>query len=65
MAQQHLRNSLAFLDVPTMGQPEGFIPYTPQRFAPDGKLIDESTRQFLRNWMAAYEKWVKRFVDHD
>lgn len=63
MAQQHLRNSLAFLDVATMGQPEGFIQYTPQRFAPDGTLIDESTRQFLRNWMAAYGKWVKRFVD--
>jgi chromate reductase len=25
MAQQHLRNLLAYLDVPTLGQPEAFI----------------------------------------
>jgi len=25
MAQQHLRNVLAYLDVPTMGQPEAFL----------------------------------------
>ncbi len=25
MAQQHLRNTLAYLDVPTLGQPEAFI----------------------------------------
>lgn len=56
MAQQHLRNSLAFLNAPTMGQPEGFIQYTPQRFNPDGSVQDESTRQFLRDWMAPYAK---------
>ncbi len=65
MAQQHLRNTLAFLDVPTMGQPEAFIQYTPERFAADGTLKDESTRQFLRTWLAAYEAWVTRFIDCD
>ena len=25
MAQQHLRNNLAYLDVPVLGQPEAFI----------------------------------------
>ena len=35
LAQQHLRNILAYLDVPTLSQPEAFIP------AKDG-LFDEA-----------------------
>ncbi len=59
MAQQHLRNVLAYLDVPTLGQPEAFI------HAKDG-LFDEAgdiaagSRQFLQNWMDHYVAWVKK-----
>src|SRR6202000_2695893 len=38
MAQQHLRNVLAYLDVPTLGQPEVFIQHKDGLFTGDGKL---------------------------
>src|SRR3954463_2556517 len=38
IAQQHLRNSLAYLDVPTLGQPEVFIYFTENLIAPDGEI---------------------------
>ena len=59
MAQQHLRNILAYLDVPTLGQPEAFI------HAKDG-LFDEAgdigadSKKFLQNWMSHYVAWVKK-----
>jgi chromate reductase len=59
MAQQHLRNVLAALNVLTLAQPEAFI------HAKDG-LFDESGnigadgKPFLQNWMNRYAAWVKK-----
>jgi chromate reductase, NAD(P)H dehydrogenase (quinone) len=62
MAQQHLRNILAYLDAPTLGQPEVFIQFTPERFADDGTVIDASTREFLNDWLTAYRDWIGHFI---
>jgi chromate reductase, NAD(P)H dehydrogenase (quinone) len=62
MAQQHLRNVLAYLDVPTLGQPEVFIQHKEGVFDAPGKL-GESTDKFMRGWMAAYLAFVKRHGD--
>jgi chromate reductase len=61
MAQQHLRNVLAYLDMPTMGQPEGFIHAKEGLFAPDGS-IGEQSKAFMQGWMDHYAAWVKRHV---
>lgn len=58
MAQQHLRNVLAYLDAPALGQPEAFIHYTDERFAEDGTILDDSTREFLGDWLIALEQWI-------
>lgn len=58
VAQQHLRNILAYLDVPTMGQPEAFIHATEGLFGPTGRLGD-AQRKFLQAWMKQYVDWVK------
>ena len=58
MAQQHLRNILAYLDVPTLGQPEAFIQAKEGLFSDAGELGD-SSRQFLQGWMDQYVAWVK------
>ena len=58
MAQQHLRNILAYLDVPTLGQPEAFIQVKDGLFDEDGN-IGEDSKQFLQNWMEKYVDWVK------
>lgn len=58
MAQQHLRNILAYLDVPTLGQPEAFIHATPGLFDADGGIGPDS-RQFLQDWMDAFAAWIR------
>jgi chromate reductase len=63
VAQQHLRNSLAYLDVPTLGQPEAFIHVKEGLFDEAGNIGNEDSRKFLQNWMDHYVAWVKRHVD--
>ena len=57
LAQQHLRNVLAYLDVPTMGQPEAFIHAKDDLFGPDGS-IGVGSQKFLQDWMDHYVAWV-------
>lgn len=59
MAQQHLRNVLAYLDMPTMGQPEAFIQYKETLFDKDGNIGPDS-REFLQKWMNTFVTWIKR-----
>ena len=59
LAQQHLRNILAYLDVPTLGQPEAFIHHKEGLFDDAGN-IGAASRQFLQTWMGLYAAWVKR-----
>jgi chromate reductase, NAD(P)H dehydrogenase (quinone) len=61
MAQQHLRNILAYLDVPTLAQPEAFIHVTEGYFDKEGKVSDLN-RAFLKDWLDRYLDWVRRFV---
>lgn len=58
MAQQHLRNVLAYLDVPTLGQPEAFIHVRDGLFDEAGD-IGAGSKQFMQNWMDHYVAWVK------
>ena len=59
MAQQHLRNILAYLDVPTLGQPEAFIQNKDGLFDEVGN-IGKSSKKFLQSWMNTYVAWVKK-----
>ena len=59
LAQQHLRNVLAYLDVPTMGAPEAFLQVKEGFFDADGNIGAES-KGFLQGWMDRYVAWVKQ-----
>lgn len=59
ISQQHLRNSLAYLDMPTLGQPEAFIHVTDALFEKDGS-IGPASREFLQDWINRFAEWVKR-----
>ena len=61
LAQQHLRNVLAYLDVPTLGQPEAFIQAKEGLFDEDG-AIGAASQPFLQTWMDQYVAWVKKHV---
>ena len=61
MAQQHLRNTLAYLDVATLGQPEAFIHAKDGLFDEAGN-IGEGSKKFLQGWMDHYVVWIKKHV---
>ena len=58
LAQQHLRNILAYLDVPTLGQPEAFVQTKEGLFDTAGDIGPDS-KVFLQTWMDRYVAWVK------
>ena len=60
LAQQHLRNILAYLSVPTMSQPEAFLQIGEGYFDENGSFSSSDSRRFLLNWMNEYMEWVKR-----
>lgn len=57
-AQQHLRTILAYLDMPTLGQPEAFL--KADDVLDDEGGIAQGSRHFLQGWMDAYLDWVRR-----
>lgn len=59
LAQQHLRNILAYLNVPTLGQPEAFIHNKEGLYDAAGN-IGEASLAFLQDWVNAYVDWVKK-----
>ena len=61
MAQQHLRNVLAYLDVPTLGQPEAFIQAKDGLFDAAGDLATAS-KPLLQTWMDRYVAWITQHV---
>ena len=59
-ANQHLRQSLVFLNVPAMQQPEAYVGGAAKLFDADGKLVNDSTREFLQKFMQAFAVWIER-----
>lgn len=57
-ANHHLRQSLVFLNVPAMPQPEAYIGGADKLFDADGKLVNDGTRKFLQGFMQTYAKWI-------
>jgi chromate reductase len=61
-ANHHLRQSMVFLNVPMMQQPEAYIGGAADLFNAQGKLTGESTVEFLRNFMQAFATWIARNI---
>ncbi len=59
-ANHHLRQSLVFLDMPAMQQPEAYIGGAGTLFDGAGEIANESTRKFLAGYMSAFAAWVER-----
>lgn len=62
LAQQHLRNVLAYLDVPLLAQPEVFIKFHHGLITADGNIGVEGTHKFLHDFVERYVAWIRRFV---
>lgn len=61
-ANHHLRQSLVYLDMPAMQQPEAYIGGAAKLFDEKGKLINESTRDFMTKFMEAFALWVAKIT---
>jgi chromate reductase len=59
-ANHHLRQSLVFLNMPTMQQPEAYIGGADKLFDAGGKIANDGTRGFLSKFMEAYAAWVEK-----
>ena len=58
-ANHHLRQSLVFLNVPTLQQPEAYLSHVDKLFDEQGKLVSDGTGKFLQGFMQAFAKWVE------
>jgi chromate reductase len=59
-ANHHLRQSLVFLDMPTLQQPEAYLSGAAELFDSEGTMTDEHTRELLQRFMTAFAAWVDR-----
>jgi chromate reductase len=59
-ANHHLRQSLVFLNVPAMQQPEAYIGGADKLFAEDGSISNPQTHDFMTKYLAAFEQWITR-----
>ncbi|QCO67994.1 NAD(P)H-dependent oxidoreductase [Luteimonas yindakuii] len=57
-AQQHLRTILAYLDMPTLGQPEMFL--AANKVLEDDGGIASGSRDFIQGWLDAYIGFVRK-----
>jgi chromate reductase len=61
-ANHHLRQSLVFLNMPTMQMPEAYMGGADKLFDAEGKLANPSTREFLSKYMQAFGAWVEKIA---
>jgi len=59
-ANQHLRQSCVFLNIPVMQQPEAYIGNAASLFDKEGSIRNEDTRKFLKGFMEAFAAWIER-----
>src|SRR5690606_26749661 len=60
IAQQSLRSVLGFCNSPQMNAPEAYIQFKDGMITDDGEVTIESTREFLRGYMAAFADFIER-----
>jgi chromate reductase len=63
-ANHSLRQSLVFLDMPAMQQPEAYVGGADKLFDPSGKLTSDTTRDFLKKFLTSFEQWIGTNLPH-
>ena len=60
MAQQHLKSILGFCNSPQMNAIEAYIQFTPGLITGEGEVTEDSTADFLRNYMTEFHGFITR-----
>ena len=58
-ANHHLRQSLVFLDMPTLQQPEAYVGGIGNKLDSNGAIANADTREFLRKFMDTFARWIE------
>jgi chromate reductase len=58
-ANHHLRQSLVFLDMPILQQPEAYIAQVDKLFDASGAFVNPSTRDFFGKFLSAFDAWIR------
>ncbi|MBI1361239.1 MAG: ACP phosphodiesterase [Alphaproteobacteria bacterium] len=58
-ANHHLRQTLHFLDMPALQQPEMYLGGVGDWFDADGKLVKDDKRQYLAKFGKAFADWIE------
>ena len=61
-ANHHLRQSLVFLDMPVMQQPEAYWGGAGSFFDAEGELVNEGTRKVMQRFIDSYAAWVETIL---
>lgn len=59
-ANHHLRQSLVFLDMPILQQPEAYVGGGFDLFGDDGRLKKDDTVKFFQSFIDAFAAWIAR-----
>lgn len=59
-AQHHLRQVLAYLDMPPLQQPEFYLSKVADKFNAKGDLTDEETQKKINELWAAFISWINK-----
>lgn len=62
VAQQNLRSVLSFCNSPQMNAPEVYVQFKPGLITDDGEVTNESTADFLRNFMQEFHIFTTRVL---
>jgi len=61
-ANHHLRQSLVFLNMPAMQQPEAYLGHIDKLLDDTGNVTSDDTRKFLQKIITAFADWVATHV---
>ena len=58
-ANHHLRQSMVFLNVPMLAQPEAYIGGAAKLFDAQGRIANDATGEFLAKFLDAFDLWIR------
>lgn len=58
-ANHHLRQSLVFLNMPALQQPEAYIGGAAKLFDESGRIANDGTRDYMGKFVEAFIKWIE------
>ena len=61
-ANHAIRQTFVFLNMPVMQQPEAYVSNAGELFDEKGQLKSDETREFLTQFLTAFEKWIAQIA---